>query len=78
MKIILSPAKKMNINTDSLEPMGLPQLIDKTDELWPVSSYGFEDGHFDYVQGHLRILSAFYGVLKAMDGVTPLNDNRRI
>lgn len=24
MKIILSPAKKMNINLDTLEPMGLP------------------------------------------------------
>ena len=31
----------------------------------------FEDGHYDYVQEHLRILSAFYGVLRAMDGVTP-------
>ncbi|MBQ1992675.1 MAG: peroxide stress protein YaaA [Clostridia bacterium] len=31
----------------------------------------FEYGHFDYVQEHLRILSAFYGSLKAMDGVTP-------
>lgn len=31
----------------------------------------FEDGHFDYVQEHLCILSAFYGVLKVMDGVTP-------
>ena len=31
----------------------------------------FEDGHYDYVQEHLRILSAFYGVLKAMDGVSP-------
>ena len=31
----------------------------------------FEDDHFDYVQEHLCILSAFYGVLKAMDGVTP-------
>ncbi len=31
----------------------------------------FEDGHFDYVQEHLRILSAFYGVLKPMDGITP-------
>ena len=26
---------------------------------------------FEYVQNHLRILSAFYGVLKPMDGVTP-------
>ncbi|MEE1304644.1 MAG: peroxide stress protein YaaA [Agathobacter sp.] len=31
----------------------------------------FEDGHFEYVQEHLCILSAFYGALKAMDGVTP-------
>ena len=31
----------------------------------------FEDGHYEYVQEHLRILSAFYGVLKPMDGVTP-------
>ena len=30
-----------------------------------------ETGHYDYVQEHLRILSAFYGVLKPMDGVTP-------
>ena len=26
---------------------------------------------FEYLQNHLRILSAFYGVLKPMDGVTP-------
>ena len=31
----------------------------------------FEEKQFDYVQKHLRILSAFYGVLKPMDGVTP-------
>lgn len=31
----------------------------------------FEDGSFDYVQEHLRILSGFYGVLRAMDGVVP-------
>lgn len=31
----------------------------------------FEDGQFDYVHEHLRILSAFYGVLKPMDGVVP-------
>lgn len=26
----------------------------------------FENAHFDYVQEHLRIMSAFYGVLKPM------------
>jgi hypothetical protein len=31
----------------------------------------FENEQIDYVQEHLRILSAFYGVLKPMDGVTP-------
>ena len=31
----------------------------------------FEDGYFEYIQQHLRILSAFYGFLKPMDGVTP-------
>ena len=122
MKIILSPAKKMNINVDTLEPTGLPAFVDKSTEilawlkqkseadlkkLWKcndkileqniqrlenmdlyhqltpaILSYEgiayqymapavFEYGHFDYVQEHLRILSAFYGSLKAMDGVTP-------
>lgn len=122
MKIILSPAKKMNINTDILEPERLPTFIDKSaeilewlkdksenelKELWKcndkiveqnikrlqdmnlyhrltpaILSYEgiayqymapvvFEDGHFNYIQEHLRILSAFYGSLKPMDGVTP-------
>lgn len=31
----------------------------------------FEDVHLSYIEEHLRILSAFYGVLKPMDGVTP-------
>lgn len=31
----------------------------------------FERRHFDYVNGHLRILSGFYGALKPMDGVVP-------
>ena len=31
----------------------------------------FEDGHFEYVQKHLCILSGFYGVLRAFDGVCP-------
>ena len=29
----------------------------------------FEDGQFDYVQEHLRILSGFYGVVKPLDSV---------
>lgn len=121
MKIIVSPAKKMRADLEYLQPLGLPEWIDQTEEilawlkkkspeelkqLWKcndqiakqnmlrlehmdlrdqltpaVLAYEgiayqymapavFEDGHFDYVQEHLRILSAFYGVLKAMDGVT--------
>lgn len=31
----------------------------------------FENGQFDYVQEHVRILSGFYGVLRPMDGVVP-------
>ena len=122
MKIILSPAKKMITDTDSIVPDGLPEFIDKTTEIqswlkgkskeelktiWKcnekiaeqnfnrlekmdlyhsltpaVLSYEgiafqymapsvFEDSQFEYVQNHLRILSAFYGVLKPLDGVTP-------
>ena len=122
MKIILSPAKKMNVDTDKVEVLSKPVCLDKTeviltwlrsksrDELkksWgcndkiaeqnfnrienmdlykqltpAVIAYDgiayqymapavFEDGHFEYVQEHLCILSAFYGVLRAMDGVAP-------
>lgn len=31
----------------------------------------FEEGHYAYLQEHLRILSGFYGVLKPLDGITP-------
>ena len=122
MKIILSPAKKMITDTDSIEPDALPEFIEKTTEIqswlkskskeelktiWKcndkiteqnfnrlenmdlyhlltpaVLSYEgiafqymapsvFEDSQFEYVQNHLRIISAFYGVLKPRDGVTP-------
>lgn len=122
MRIILSPAKKMNEETDILVPQGLPVFMDHTEEimrwmqalsyeeakkLWgcndsiarqnyerfqqmdlyqrltpAILSYEgiayqymapsvFANGEFSYVQEHLRILSAFYGVVKPMDGVTP-------
>ena len=122
MKIILSPAKKMNVDTDKVEVLSKPVCLDKTEviltwlrsksrdelkKLWgcndkiaeqnfnrienmdlykqltpAVIAYDgiayqymapavFEDGHFEYVQEHLCILSAFYGVLRAMDGVAP-------
>ncbi|MFQ9935747.1 MAG: peroxide stress protein YaaA [Phascolarctobacterium faecium] len=31
----------------------------------------FENAQPDYVAEHLNILSGFYGILKAMDGVVP-------
>ena len=122
MRIILSPAKKMKEDTDSLAPVGLPVYLEQTTEilswlrgqsrenlqkLWKCNDkiaeqnfrrleqmdlYGrltsailsyegiayqymapavFEEGQLAYVQKNLRILSAFYGVLKPMDGVTP-------
>lgn len=122
MKIILSPAKKMSVDVDTLEPIGLPiyledtqrlldwlkgksydelkslwkcndkiaeenfkriECLDLNENLTPaVLSYEgiafqymapavFEYEQFDYIQEHLRIISGFYGVLKAMDGVVP-------
>ena len=122
MKIILSPAKKMNVDLETLEPLGMPVFLERTKEilewlqeksveelkaLWKcndkiveqnvqrlkemqlekrltpaVLSYEglayqymapavFEEKHLSYVQEHLRILSAFYGVVRPMDGVTP-------
>lgn len=122
MKIILSPAKKMKVDSDTLEPVSLPQFLDQTSAilswlrnqtrqelqtLWncnesiarenydriahmnlkrgltpAVLAYEgiayqymapavFEKAQYAYVQKHLRILSAFYGVLRPMDGVAP-------
>lgn len=122
MRIILSPAKKMKTDTDSLPTEGMPELLPKTEvilewlrskpyrelqALWDcndkiaqenfdrlqgmnlrsnltpaILSYEgiayqymapsvFEVKHFAYIQAHLRILSAFYGCLKPMDGVAP-------
>ena len=122
MKIILSPAKKMIVDTDNIAPVELPAFIDKTAEIlswmkskskeelkaiWKcndkiaeqnvnrlenmdlynrltpaVLAYEgiafqymapavFEIQQFEYLQNHLRILSAFYGILKPLDGVTP-------
>lgn len=122
MKIILSPAKKMKNDPDSLAPLGLPEFLDQAEDilswlrkqtqeelqaLWKcndkiaaqnfdrllhmdlkrqltpaalayegiayqyMAPAVFETAQYDYIQEHLRILSAFYGVLKPMDGVTP-------
>ena len=122
MRLIISPAKRMRVNTDSLEPAGLPQFIEQAQELldwmrsldasqlkqvWgandaicaqnierlaymdlhqgltpAILAYDgiqyqtmapsvFEDRQLAYVQEHLRILSGFYGSLRALDGVVP-------
>ena len=122
MRIIISPAKQMRVDTDLFTCSELPPFMQKTEvlmqwiqslsyeeqkKLWACNdkiaqenaerfahmdlrknltpallAYDgiqytymapsvFEDGQYDYVQEHLRILSGFYGVLKPMDGVVP-------
>lgn len=122
MRIIISPAKQMQMDTDTFTCTEVPVFIEKTGilkdwisglsyeeqkTLWACNdkiakqnaerfadmdlhrnltpallAYDgiqytymapavFEDGQFDYVQEHLRILSGFYGVVKPMDGVVP-------
>lgn len=122
MRIIISPSKKMRVDTDSFACTELPAFLDEAERLkdwisgltyeqqkalWAcndqiarqnadrfahmdlrknltpaILAYDgiqytymapavFEDGQYEYVQEHLRILSGFYGVLKPMDGVVP-------
>ncbi len=122
MRIIISPAKKMRVDTDTFACRTLPPFMEKTrilmeqirslsyeeqKALWGVNdkiarenaerfarmdpgkdltpailSYDgiqytymapavFEDGQYEYVQEHLRILSGFYGVVRPMDGIVP-------
>ena len=122
MRIIISPAKQMRVDTDTFACKEIPVFPEKTEilmkyisglsydeqkTLWAcndriarenserfqnmdlrkgltpaILAYDgiqytymapavFEDGQFDYVQEHLRILSGFYGVVKPMDGVVP-------
>ena len=46
MKIILSPAKKMITDADSIEPAALPEFIDKTTEIFELT----EDGRLAAVE----------------------------
>ena len=122
MRIIISPAKQMRVDTDSFTCTELPVFTDRAEllkdwirslsyeeqkTLWACNdkiarqnaerfahmdltknltpallAYDgiqhtymapavFEDGQFDYVQEHLRILSGFYGVVKPLDGAVP-------
>ena len=107
MRIIISPAKQMRIDTGLFTCTELSVFMEKTEilmrwmqslsyeeqkKLWAMDlrknltpallAYDgiqytymapavFEDGQYDYVQEHLRILSGFYGVVKPMDGVVP-------
>lgn len=44
MRIIISPAKKMNVNTDSLPWQDMPQFLDRTEQLVQVlQGMGYED-----------------------------------
>ncbi len=122
MRIIISPAKQMRVDTDTMACTDVPVFMDRTvilkdwisglsyeeqKSLWACNdkiarqnaeryahmdlyrnltpallAYDgiqytymapavFEDGQFDYVADHLRILSGFYGVVRPMDGVVP-------
>ena len=122
MRVIISPAKQMRVDTDSFACSEMPVFLEKTEvlkewiraltyeqqkALWACNdkiakqnaerfsqmdlrknltpallAYDgiqytymapavFEDGQFEYVQAHLRILSGFYGVVKPLDGVVP-------
>ena len=122
MRIIISPAKQMRVDTDAFTCTEVPVFMEKTEilkdwisglsydeqkKLWACNdkiakqnaerfadmdlrrsltpallAYDgiqytymapavFEDGQYNYVQEHLRILSGFYGVVKPMDGVVP-------
>lgn len=122
MQIIISPAKKMKSDVDSLPHKTLPPLIDAAEtllaqlqsmtdaqlqSLWQcndaiaelnirrvrqmnlraaqtpaILAYEgiqyqymapgvFEDGQYQYLSDHLRILSGLYGILRPFDGVTP-------
>lgn len=121
LKIIISPAKKMNVDTE-FEIQSMPYFLDKTELLmrniqslsyeqskamWKCNdkiarkSYEyfknmrlkdnlttallayegiqykymapnvFEHEQWDYVDKHLYILSGFYGILRALDGIVP-------
>lgn len=121
MKMIISPAKKMNV-TDTMEWAGMPVYLEQAEklkdyikslsyeeakDLWKcndkiaelnyerfrdmdlegnltpaVSAYEgiqyqymaaevMDDEALTYLQGHLRILSGFYGILKPFDGIVP-------
>lgn len=122
MKIIISPAKKMRVDTDSLPWETLPRFLPETEELQAVlqtmsaaqlqqlwrcntaiaelnrrrhhnmnlrekltpAILAYEGLQYQYlapgvlereplayIQGQLRILSGFYGILRPFDGVTP-------
>ena len=122
MRIIIAPAKKMIVDTDSFSAGSLPQFLERAERLkavlqamspvelqalWKcgdaiakqnverlsamdlrrrltpaILSYEgiqyqymaprvMETAQLDYLRGHLRILSGFYGLLRPFDGVTP-------
>ncbi len=122
MKIIISPAKKMNVREDLLPYETLPCFLEQAEtlkaylkildrktlqQIWKcndtiadlnerrlkamdltkcltpaVLSYEglqylhmspsvFDDGQWEYVKEHLYILSGFYGLLRAADGIVP-------
>lgn len=122
LKIIISPAKKMQVKNDDLPWKSLPVFLDRAEELLHklkaytepelkalfrandsithenylryhsmdlqrnltpallsyvgiqyqyMAPHIFSSGQWEYVCRHLRILSGFYGILRADDGIVP-------
>ena len=122
MQIIIAPAKKMTVDTDSFATRSMPQFIRETAAIFmTMKAWNYEqakqiwqtsdrltrsnfnylqqmrlDGpltpavmayvgiqyqsmapdlltkpQLDYLQGHLRIMSGFYGLLRPFDGIVP-------
>ena len=71
MKIILSPAKKMIVDTDNIAPVELPAFIDKTAEILGWMKSKSKEELKAIWKCNDKIAEQNFNILKPMDGVTP-------
>ena len=71
MKIILSPAKKMIVDTDNIAPVELPVFIDKTAEILSWMKSKSKEELKAIWKCNDKIAEQNFNILKPMDGVTP-------
>ena len=71
MKIILSPAKKMIVDTDNIAPVELPAFIDKTAEILSWMKSKSKEELKAIWKCNDKIAEQNFNILKPMDGVTP-------